>query len=74
MSRIKIPAIAAILITAQAADPTGLTLEDLVTTVYLNHVGPRALRHTITHFFCFRVAVIRETYALHDTGYREPLI
>ena len=64
---LRIPAIAAVLITAQAADPTGLTLEDLVTTVYLNHVGPRALRHTVTHFFCFRIAVIREIYALHDS-------
>ena len=74
MPQIRIPAVAAVLITAQAADPTGLTLEELITSFYLNHVGPRALRHTITHFFCFRVAVIRETYALHDTGYREPLI
>lgn len=66
MSKIRIPAIAAVLITAQAADPTGLTLEDLITTVYLDHVGPRALRHTVTNLFCFRIAVIRETYALHD--------
>ena len=74
MSRIKVPAIAAILITTQAADPTGLTLEDLITSFYLNHVGPRVLRHTVTHFFCFRVAVIREIYALHDSIHREPLV
>ena len=67
MPKITIPAIAAVYATSQAFDPTGLALEDSITSFYLNHVGPRALRHTVTYFFCFRVAVIRETYALHDT-------
>ena len=74
MLSLRIPAIAAVLITAQADDPTGLTLEDLVTTVYLNHVGPGVLRHTITNLFCLRIAIFRRTYASHDSCHREPLI
>ena len=76
MLSLRIPEIAAILITAQADDPTGLMLEDLVTTVYLNHVGPGVgvLRHTITNLFCLRIAVIRRTYASHDSCNREPLL
>ena len=55
------PRLAAVLITAQAFDPTGLALEDLVTSTYLNHVGTRSLRHTITNLFFLRIAVIRLT-------------
>jgi hypothetical protein len=66
------PRVAAVLITAHAFDPTGLTLEDLVTSAYLNHVGTGSLRHTITNFFFLRVAVIR-LHNEHPKRRREPI-
>ena len=72
MSRPRIPALAAVLITAQAFDPTGLTLEDLVTSTYLNHVGTGSLRHTITNLFFLRIAVVR-LHNEHPKRRREPI-
>ena len=60
------PRFPAVLITAQSIDPTGLALEDLVTTVYLNHVGPGALRHTIGKFLCWRFALFRLTHVTKE--------
>ena len=76
MLSLRIPEIAAVLITAQADDPTGLMLEDLVTTVYLNHVSPGVgvLRHTITNLFCLRIAIVRRIHASHDTSHRKPFL
>lgn len=67
------PRLAAVLITAQSSDPTGLALEDLVTTVYLNHVGPGALRHTIGKFLYWRFALFRLCHDTEQIARGEPL-
>jgi hypothetical protein len=72
MFRPRIPALAAVLITAHAFDPTGLKLENSITSIYLDHDGTGSLRHTITNLFFLRIAVIR-LHNEHPKRRREPL-